>query len=46
MRVLIDTNVFARAAQRGHPMNVVAAGAIDALRLRGDELCVVPQTFY
>jgi hypothetical protein len=43
MSVLVDTNILTRAAQPGHRMHNSAVGAVDNLRSRGDELCVVPQ---
>ena len=44
--ILVDTNVLLRIAQPGHPMSGLARSAIDALLLRGEELCVVPQVLY
>ena len=43
MSVLIDTNILTRAAQPSHPMHNEALDAVDVLRGRGEELCVVPQ---
>lgn len=46
MNTLLDTNILTRAAQLGHPMNATAADAVDALRRRGDNLFIVPQSLY
>jgi predicted nucleic acid-binding protein len=46
MKILIDTNLFLRLAQRHHPHHSAASRAIEILRTRGDELCVVPQVLY
>jgi predicted nucleic acid-binding protein len=46
MRVLLDTNIFARLAQPTHPHHTIAKQAVTALRLRDDEPCVVPQVLY
>lgn len=46
MRVLLDTNVLARIAQPSNPQRPLAVRAIEAVRLREDEPCVVPQVLY
>lgn len=46
MSVLLDTNILTRAAQPGHPMYRDALDSLDALRQRGEVLCIVPQNLY
>jgi predicted nucleic acid-binding protein len=46
MNVLLDTNILARMAQPGHPQHRAASDAVDALVLRGDDPCMVPQVLY
>ncbi len=46
MRFLLDTNVLARLAQPDHRQHAVAAAAVEALRVRKEHLCVVPQILY
>jgi predicted nucleic acid-binding protein len=46
MRVLLDTNILTRAAQRKHSQHAVALRAVSELRRRGDLLFVVPQNLY
>ncbi|HEY4235112.1 MAG TPA: type II toxin-antitoxin system VapC family toxin [Lacipirellulaceae bacterium] len=46
MRILLDTNVLCRLADRGHPLHSVAEDAIAKLRSEGHELCLVPQVLY
>lgn len=46
MRVLLDTNVLARIAQPSNPQRAVAGRAVEVVRLRDDEPCVVPQVLY
>jgi predicted nucleic acid-binding protein len=46
MRILLDTNVLARAAQPHHPLYQPAVDAVALLRVRGDESIVVPQNLY
>jgi predicted nucleic acid-binding protein len=43
MRVLVDTNVLLRWAQVTHPSYAVCRNAVDALVLRGDDLCIATQ---
>ena len=40
---LIDTNVLLRGAEPHHPMFHVALTAVDVLRTRGDQTCIVAQ---
>lgn len=46
MNVLLDTNILSRLAQPGHVQHRAALDATDALQLRGDVLCLVPQVLY
>ncbi len=46
MSTLLDTNLLSRSAQPLHPMHQQAVDAIAALRLQGEDLCLVPQNFY
>jgi len=46
MRVLLDTNVLARAAQVGHPQHEAAAKAVAAMPNRGLTTVLVPQNLY
>jgi predicted nucleic acid-binding protein len=46
MRVLLDTNVLCRLAERGHPDHPIAENAIAELRRGQHELCLVPQVIY
>src|SRR5438874_1952008 len=46
MNVLLDTNLLTRMAQPGHPHHRAALDAADALLLRGDRPCLVPQVLY
>ena len=46
MRILIDTNVLCRLAERGHPHHVVAESAVTKLHDDQHELCLVPQVLY
>ncbi|MBI5863071.1 MAG: type II toxin-antitoxin system VapC family toxin [Planctomycetes bacterium] len=46
MRILLDTNVLARLAQPTHRQHAIAARAVEGVRLRGNELCIVPQVLY
>jgi predicted nucleic acid-binding protein len=43
MPYLVDTNLLLRAAQPQHPMNPAATQALEALRRRGEQPCVIPQ---
>jgi predicted nucleic acid-binding protein len=40
---LVDTNLLLRLAQPHHPLNTVARAALNALRHRGEDLCLTPQ---
>lgn len=46
MRILLDTNVLCRLAERGHPDHSTAENAIAKLRGQQHELCLVPQVLY
>lgn len=46
MRILLDTNVLCRLAERGHPHHVFAENAVTKLRNEQHELCLVPQVLY
>jgi predicted nucleic acid-binding protein len=46
MRILLDTNVLCRLAERGHPDHPIAENAIAELRRGQHELCLVPQVIY
>jgi predicted nucleic acid-binding protein len=43
MRILVDTNILLRAAQRSHPAGRTAINAIKTLHRRQHELCLAPQ---
>lgn len=43
MRILVDTNVLLRAAQRNHPMSRAASHAIKILHRQQHVLCLSPQ---
>ncbi len=43
MRVLLDTNILLRAAEREHSQHSTAVAAIDTLIEQEHELCLVPQ---
>jgi len=42
--VLIDSNILLRALHPDHPHYPLAGNSVAALRLRGETLCVAPQT--
>ena len=44
--ILVDTNILARSAQPGHSQHQIAIEAVEALRLRDETLCLVPQVLY
>lgn len=46
MRILIDTNILARAAQPAHPQHQPALAALKATNAQGNEPCIVPQVIY
>ena len=43
MSALLDTNILTRVAQPAHPSHREAVNAVDTLRGRGEDLCVLPQ---
>jgi predicted nucleic acid-binding protein len=46
MRILLDTNVLCRLAEKTHPLHAAAATAVARLRDGGHELCLTPQVLY
>ncbi len=46
MRILLDTNVLCRLAEKGHPLHLTAEDAVSKLQSDGHELCLVPQVLY
>ena len=46
MRILLDTNVLCRLAEKGHSLHSTAQNAVTKLRDDGHELCLVPQVLY
>lgn len=46
MRVLLDTNILCRLAEKGHPQHAAADKAVDKLAVEAHELCLVPQVIY
>lgn len=46
MKYAIDTNILVRSLHLNHPMQPVAADAIEKLLGQGDSVCVFPQNFY
>jgi hypothetical protein len=46
MRVLLDTNVLCRLAEKGHTLHTTAENTVTWLRDQGHELCLVPQVLY
>jgi predicted nucleic acid-binding protein len=46
MNVLLDANILCRMAQPGHAHHRAATDATDVLQLRGDIVCLIPQTLY
>lgn len=46
MRVLLDTNILTRLAQPGHHHHAKASQALEIMRRRSDDLCLVPQVLY
>jgi predicted nucleic acid-binding protein len=46
MNVLLDTNMLARLVEPACTHHPIALGAIANLKLQGDTLCIVPQSFY
>src|SRR5436309_9944190 len=46
MRVLLDTNVIVRLAEKSSPQQVLAKAAILQLENDRNELCLVPQVLY
>jgi predicted nucleic acid-binding protein len=46
MRILLDTNVLCRLAEKGHAFHSAAEHAVLKMRDEGHELCLVPQVLY
>jgi len=46
MRILLDTNVLCRLAERGHSHHAIAENSVTKLRDDQHELCLVPQVLY
>lgn len=46
MRILLDTNVILRLADKGHRMHGAALAAIDRLDASGHECVILPQVLY
>lgn len=46
MTTLVDTNIVSRLAQPPHPQHRITLDALDALKLGGAAMCVVPQVLY
>lgn len=46
MKILLDTNVLCRLADRGHPFHSAADDAVRLLRDSGHALCIVPQVLH
>lgn len=43
MPFLVDTNLLLRSVDPNHPMNADAVNALNTLRMRGEQLHIVPQ---
>lgn len=46
MRILVDTNILTRLADKDHPHSITAVAALQALWRDGHELRIVPQVLY
>jgi predicted nucleic acid-binding protein len=46
MSALVDTNLLVRSIEFAHPLQKLAVDAIAALRLHGEQLCLVPQNLF
>jgi predicted nucleic acid-binding protein len=46
VRILVDSNLFLRLAQPAHQHNETARIAVENVRIRNDDLCIVPQVIY
>src|SRR5437764_125828 len=46
MNVQLDTNILARLVLDTHPQHLVAQQSVDALKRRGETLCILPQNLY
>ena len=46
MRILVDTNLITPLAQPTHQHHKTAQTAVENIRARNDDLCIVPQVIY
>ncbi len=46
MRILVDTNLITRLAQRAHHQRQAAFKAVETVLARGDDPCIMPQIIY
>jgi len=46
MSVLVDTNILTRTAQPGHSQHSLAFQAVDIVKARGEQVCLVAQVVY
>jgi predicted nucleic acid-binding protein len=46
MRILVDSNLILRLAQPAHQHHQIARAALENVRIRSDDLCIVPQALY
>jgi hypothetical protein len=46
MSTLVDTTILTRGIYSADPVHQLAVDAVDALRMQGEQLCLVPQNFY
>jgi predicted nucleic acid-binding protein len=46
VRILVDTSILARDANRSDPLHAIVAGALSSLTERGATLCVCSQNLY
>ncbi len=46
MSTLVDTSILTRSVNKTDPLHQLTVDAVDNLRQRGEQLCLVPQNFY
>jgi predicted nucleic acid-binding protein len=46
MSTLVDTNILTRSIYKADPLHQLAVNALDGLRQKGEQLCIVPQNLY
>jgi len=46
MRILVDSNLILRLVQPAHQHHEAARTAVENVRIRNDDLCIVPQVIY